>query len=164
MHHRTIKINVRSRRKCQWKCWVLSSVQFPGGNLGRLTNTNPDIFQMWFSRWARHGKRVGCLQRQVSPHPRASRGSALQGVDLSQPEEAVVGEGRWGQEPQDEGVPGLHALRHSGYAEPCQRSDAPPGALLCAAVSGLLAFGLSPHPQIKYVDAIVSVRNEPSVK
>lgn len=100
--------------------------------------TNPDVFQMSFPRCACHGERVGRLQRQVSPHSRAGGGSALQGVDLSQPEKALAGEGRGGQEPQDESVPGLHALRHSGYAEPCQRPHAPPGPLLCAAVSRVL--------------------------
>lgn len=125
---------------------VESSVQssFQEGTWN-MTNANSDILQMWFSRWARRGERVGCLQRQVPPHPRACGGAALQGVDLSQPEEAVVGEGCRGQEPQDEGLPGLHALRHSGDAEPCQRPDAPPGALLRAAVSGRPAFGLSPR-------------------
>jgi len=78
---------------------------------------------------------VGRLQRQVSPHSRAGGGSVLQGVDLSQPEEAVAGEGRGGQEPQDESIPGLHALRHPGHAEPRIRPHAPPGTLLCAAVS-----------------------------
>lgn len=86
------------------------------------------------------GQRVGGLQRQVSPHSRAGGGSALQGVDLSHPEEAVAGEGGGGQEAQDEGVPGLHALRHPGYAEPLQRPQTPVGAVLCAAVGRLLKW------------------------
>lgn len=92
-----------------------------------------------FCRSTRYCQRVGCLQGQVSTHARAGGGSALLGVDLPQPKEALVGQGCGGQEPQDEGLPGLHALWHPGHAEPCQRPHTPNGALLCAPVSGDLS-------------------------
>lgn len=114
------------------------SLATPGCNLGCLMNTNPDLTPM-LHRYTSHGQRVGCLQRQVSPHTRAGGSAALQGVDLSQPEEAVAGEGCRGQELQNESLPRLHARRHSKYAEPYQCPHTPPSALLCAAVSRLLA-------------------------
>lgn len=54
---------------------------------------------------------------------------------MPQPQETVVGESRGGQESQDEGVPGLHALRHPRHAEPRQRPHSPLSAVLCASVS-----------------------------
>lgn len=73
---------------------------------------------------------MGSLQREVSSNPGTGGSPGLQGVDLSQLEEALAGQGRGGQEPQDEGFPGLYAVRHACYAQPCQCAHPPHGALL----------------------------------
>lgn len=73
---------------------------------------------------------MGSLQREVSSDPGAGGSPRLQGVDLPQPEEAVAGEGRGGQEPQDAGLPGLHEVGHTRHAQPGQCAHPSHGAVL----------------------------------
>lgn len=53
---------------------------------------------------------MGSLQGEVSSDPGTSGSTGLPGVDLPQPEEALAGQGGGGQEPPDEGLPGLHEV------------------------------------------------------
>lgn len=73
---------------------------------------------------------MGSLQGKVSSDPGTSGSTGLPGVDLPQPEEALAGQGGGGQEPPDEGLPGLHEVRHPSHAQPCQCAHSPHGALL----------------------------------
>lgn len=88
---------------------------------------------------------MGSLQREVSTDAGTGGSARLQGVDLPQPEEAVAGEGSGGQEPQDEGLPGLHEVRHASHAQPGQRAHPPHGAVLCPTV------GAAGRPQMPSV-------------
>ena len=73
---------------------------------------------------------MGSLQREIAANPGIGGSSCLQGMDLPQSEETVAGEGGGGQEPQNEGLPGLHEVRHTSHAQPSQCAHSTHGAVL----------------------------------
>lgn len=102
---------------------------------------------------------MGSLQRKLSANPRTGRSSCLQEVDLTQPEEAVVGEGDGGQESREESFPGLHEVRYPSPAQlammpthlmvlccvPWYRVQRPrEWVLRCQELDALLAWAMSP--------------------
>lgn len=76
------------------------------------------------------------VQREITPDSRVGLSACFSGVDLSQSQEALVGQSSGRQEPAYESISGLYEIRHPWHAQPCQCTDTPTAHVLCITVSG----------------------------